>query len=66
MDFVTALEKSLGMEATKNMMPMQPGDVYQTWADTEDLFKSVGYKPSMTIEKGVESFVQWYRDFYKA
>ena len=65
MDFVTALENSLGIEAKKNMMPMQPGDVYKTWADTEDLFVSVGYKPSMSIEQGVESFVQWYRRFYK-
>lgn len=64
MDFVTALEKALGMEAKKNFLPMQPGDVYQTWADTEDLFKVTGYQPKMDIDEGVARFVEWYRRFY--
>ena len=46
-------------------MPMQPGDVYQTYADVEDLFTTTNYKPSMTVEKGVENFVAWYREFYQ-
>ncbi|QZN97077.1 NAD-dependent epimerase [Symbiopectobacterium purcellii] len=64
MDFVTALEKALGMEAKKNFLPMQPGDVYQTWADTEDLFKVTGYQPKVNVEEGVARFVEWYRKFY--
>ena len=66
MDFVESLENSLGVKAKKNMMSMQPGDVYQTYADVEDLFDATGYKPAMTVEQGVNNFVEWYRDFYKA
>ncbi|MEW6983589.1 NAD-dependent epimerase [Colwelliaceae bacterium 6471] len=65
MDFVHSLEKSLGKKAHKNLMPMQPGDVYQTYADVEDLFAVTGYKPSVSVEQGVDDFVKWYRDFYK-
>ncbi|WP_405080691.1 NAD-dependent epimerase [Pectobacterium versatile] len=64
MDFVTALEKALGIEAKKNFLPMQPGDVYQTWADTENLFSVTGYQPKVDINEGVARFVEWYRDFY--
>ncbi|MFJ5481830.1 NAD-dependent epimerase [Pectobacterium actinidiae] len=65
MDFVTALERALGLEAKKNFMPMQSGDVYQTWADTEALFDVTGYRPVVGIEEGVANFVAWYRDFYQ-
>ena len=64
MDYITALEKALNTPAKKNMMPMQLGDVKATWADTEDLFKSVAYKPSMDVETGVQHFVDWYKAFY--
>ncbi|WP_338804086.1 NAD-dependent epimerase [Xenorhabdus griffiniae] len=64
MDYITALENSLGIKAIKNMLPMQPGDVYSTWADTEDLFKATGYKPSTNISDGVEQFIQWYKQYY--
>lgn len=64
MDFVDTLEQSLGHKALKKMMPMQPGDVHATWADTEDLFKATGYQPQVSIQKGVEEFVQWYRNYY--
>jgi UDP-glucuronate 4-epimerase len=64
MDFVAALESSLGIEAKKNFMPMQAGDVYQTYADTSDLFEVTGYQPKMSVEQGVDEFVKWYRDFY--
>ncbi|WP_225181250.1 NAD-dependent epimerase [Pectobacterium aroidearum] len=64
MDFVTALEKALGIEAKKNFLPMQPGDVYQTWADTEDLFRATGYQPKVSVDEGVTRFVEWYRKFY--
>ncbi|MBE7213961.1 NAD-dependent epimerase [Shewanella benthica] len=65
MDFISALETALGIEAVKNMMDMQPGDVYSTWADTEDLFKTVAYKPEMDVATGVKLFVDWYREFYQ-
>ncbi|MFM7967749.1 NAD-dependent epimerase [Aeromonas sp. A-5] len=65
MSFIDALEKALGIEAIKNMMPMQAGDVYATWADTEDLFKTTGYRPAMSVEQGVQAFVDWYKNYYK-
>ncbi|MGU5818708.1 NAD-dependent epimerase [Aeromonas caviae] len=64
MDFIDALEAALGIEAIKNMLPMQPGDVYATWADTEDFFKATGYRPVMSVEKGVKAFVEWYKNYY--
>ncbi|TVO35945.1 NAD-dependent epimerase [Vibrio algivorus] len=66
MEFIEALEESLGVEVNKNFMPMQPGDVYATYADTQDLFDVTGYKPSMSVKQGVANFVEWYREFYKA
>ncbi|MDR6994383.1 UDP-glucuronate 4-epimerase [Aeromonas salmonicida] len=66
MDFIDALEKALGIEAIKNMLPMQAGDVYATWADTEDLFKVTGYRPAMSVEQGVQAFVEWYKNYYNA
>ncbi|WP_413472638.1 NAD-dependent epimerase [Shewanella baltica] len=64
LDFITALEDALGIKANKNLLPMQPGDVHSTWADTSDLFDAVGYKPLMDINTGVAQFVDWYRQFY--
>ena len=61
---IQPLENSLSVTANKNFMPMQPGDVYQTYADIDDLFSVTQYKPSMSVEKGVEQFVQWYKNFY--
>jgi len=66
LDFIESLESSLNLKADKNLMPMQPGDVYQTYADVDDLFSVTNYKPSMTVEKGVEEFVNWYRGFYQS
>ncbi|WHF36688.1 NAD-dependent epimerase [Aeromonas salmonicida] len=66
MDFIVALEKALGIEAIKNMLPMQAGDVYATWADTEDFFEATGYRPVMSVEKGVQAFVEWYKNYYNA
>jgi len=65
MDFVKAIEDELGIEAKKNFRDMQPGDVYQTYADTQDLFAATGYTPRITVKQGVAEFVQWYREFYK-
>ncbi|WP_417884141.1 NAD-dependent epimerase [Vibrio rumoiensis] len=64
MEFIEALEESLGVEAKKNFMPMQPGDVYATYADTQDLFDVTAYKPSMSVKQGVANFVDWYKEFY--
>ena len=65
LDFVESLESSLGMEVKKNFMPMQPGDVYQTYAEVEDLFEVTGHRPKVGVEEGVKRFVEWYRQFYK-
>ena len=64
MDFVNAIEDELGLEAKKNFRKMQPGDVYQTYADTQDLFAAAGYKSKVTVKEGVAEFIQWYREFY--
>ncbi len=64
MDFVKAIEDELGIEANKNFREMQPGDVYQTYADTQDLFAATGYKPQVGIKEGVAEFITWYKAFY--
>ncbi|MBK0000126.1 NAD-dependent epimerase [Erwinia sp. S38] len=65
MDYIKALENALGQTATKNMLPMQPGDVLDTSADTSALYKAIGYKPQTAVAEGVAHFVAWYRDFYQ-
>jgi UDP-glucuronate 4-epimerase len=65
MDFINAIEEALGVEAKKNFMPMQPGDVPSTWASTEELYQATDYKPSVDIKTGVSNFVAWYKDYYK-
>lgn len=64
MDFIGVMEKTLGKTGEKKMMPIQPGDVVKTWADTRDLEADTGYKPSTPVETGVKEFIDWYRDFY--
>ncbi len=64
MDFIAALESSLGVRAIRNFMPMQPGDVQDTWADVTSLSRDVGYRPDTSIEQGVARFTEWYREFY--
>lgn len=64
MDYIKALEDALGIEATKNMLPLQPGDVLETNADTKALYDVIGFKPETTVKDGVKNFVDWYRDFY--
>ncbi len=65
MYFISCLEKALGREAIKNFMPMQPGDVPNTFADVDDLVADVGFKPSTPIEDGIAHFVKWYRGYYR-
>ncbi len=62
---VSLLEKELGRTARKEMLPMQPGDVWETFADIEELTRDTGFRPSISIEDGVRDFVAWYRDHYK-
>ena len=65
MDYINALETSLGKKAKKELLPLQPGDVIATYADVDDLVEEFGYKPSMTVEQGVENFARWYKEYNK-
>ncbi|RMN19971.1 hypothetical protein ALQ63_03133 [Serratia plymuthica] len=65
MEYIRALEQALGIEARKNMLPMQPGDVLDTSADTAELYRVIGFKPETGVEEGVKRFVEWYKSFYK-
>ena len=65
MDFIEAIEIKLGIHAKKELLPMQPGDVPMTWADTSDLQVNLNYHPDTPIEEGVSHFIDWYRDYYK-
>ncbi len=64
MSFIETLERFLGKSVEKNLLPMQPGDVPDTYADVEALISDVGYKPNTSIEQGVEQFVKWYLAYY--
>ncbi|MEC8230236.1 MAG: NAD-dependent epimerase [Pseudomonadota bacterium] len=64
MDFIKSIESELGIEAKKNFREMQAGDVYRTFADTEDLFAATGYKSKISVAEGVAELVAWYREFY--
>jgi len=66
MDYIGALEESLGIEADKEMLPLQDGDVPDTYANVDDLVKEFDYKPDMPVKTGVANFVKWYKDFYNA
>jgi len=65
MHFIETLEKEIGKEAIKEFLPMQPGDVYQTYADVDDLMRDFDFKPSTSIEEGLKKFVEWYKMYYK-
>ncbi|MDH4126779.1 MAG: NAD-dependent epimerase [Gammaproteobacteria bacterium] len=65
MRYIEIIEKCVGRKAEMNMLPLQPGDVPDTWADTTALSDAVGYAPSTPIETGVRNFVDWYLEFYK-
>ncbi len=64
MDFISAIEKKLDKKAQMNFLPMQPGDVPSTWADTKDLEKDFDYKPNTDIQTGINHFIDWYKEFY--
>ena len=65
MDYIKALENALGIEAEKDFLPLQDGDVPDTYANVDDLVKEFGYKPDMPVKQGVENFVEWYKEYYK-
>jgi len=62
--YIEVLEETLGVNAVKNLLPLQPGDVPDTFADVTDLVRDVGYKPATPIEVGIRNFVAWYKDYY--
>lgn len=65
MDFISTLEECMGIEAKKEYYPMQPGDVYKTYADVTDLINDYGFKPSTTIKEGLMKFAEWYKEYYR-
>ncbi len=66
MSFIEAIEEKLGKTAKKKLMPLQMGDVPATYADVEDLVQNIGYKPATTIKTGIDRFIDWYLEYYKA
>ncbi|MFY0642996.1 MAG: NAD-dependent epimerase [Bacteroidia bacterium] len=64
MDYIKAVEDSLGMEAKKNYMGMQAGDVRETYANVDDLYEMIDFKPSTSVKEGVGKFIDWYKEYY--
>ena len=64
MDFIELLEQCLGKTAQKEFLPMQPGDVYQTFADVTELERDFGFRPEITLEEGLARYARWYRNYY--
>ena len=65
LDYIEAIEEVLGIKAEKEFLPLQLGDVPDTYADVDDLVKEFDYKPSMNVKQGVKNFAKWYKEFYK-
>ncbi len=65
LDFIREIERATGKKAIMNLLPIQPGDVTRTWADVNDLVSEMGYRPRTTIREGIQTFVDWYRSYYK-
>lgn len=65
MDFIREIEKNLGKQALKEMLPMQPGDVSKTWADVKGLISDFEYQPNTSIQKGIQEFIIWYKQYFK-
>jgi UDP-glucuronate 4-epimerase len=65
MDYIAALEKTLGKKAVMDLLPLQPGDVPDTYAEIDDLVEQLHYRPAMPVEQGIQNFVAWYRDYFK-
>jgi UDP-glucuronate 4-epimerase len=65
LDYIAALERALAKKADKEMLPLQPGDMHDTYADIEELAQQFAYKPITSVTDGVNRFVVWYRDYFK-
>ena len=65
LDYIGAIEEALGIKAEKELLPLQPGDVTDTYADVDDLVKEFNYKPSMSVNQGVSNFIEWYKKYHK-
>jgi len=65
MRYIEALEKALGKKATMHFLPMQKGDVADTWADCAAIANAIGFAPKISVEEGIGHFVAWYRHFYR-
>ena len=65
MDYIAALEKALGKSAKKQLLPLQAGDVPDTYADVADLAEQFHYQPAIAVEEGIQRFVAWYRNEFK-
>ncbi|MCG8308634.1 MAG: NAD-dependent epimerase/dehydratase family protein, partial [Cytophagales bacterium] len=63
--FIDSIENAVGKKANKNLLPLQPGDVIETYANVDHLHDEIGFKPATKIEDGIQSFVDWYKDYYK-
>ncbi|MGH8454750.1 MAG: capsular biosynthesis protein CpsI, partial [Nevskiales bacterium] len=64
-EFIEAIEEALGRKAIRELLPLQPGDVPDTYADVSELVQSVGYRPATPVDTGVARFIDWYRSFYR-
>ena len=64
MDYIDALESSLGRVGNKKLLPIQSGDVPDTYADVDDLVEEFDFKPNMSLEQGIDNFVRWFKEYY--
>ena len=64
MDFIEILENTIGKKAIKEFLPMQPGDIKETFADTKRIYKYIGYRPSTELKVGIKEFINWYKEYY--
>lgn len=65
MDYIAALESAIGKKAKMKLLPLQPGDLPETYADMTDFIECFNYKPSTPVELGINNFVVWYRNYFK-
>ena len=63
-EFIDAIENSLGIIAKKNFLPMQKGDVFATHSNSKNLYNDLKFKPTMSIQEGIDHFINWYKEFY--
>ena len=65
MTYIGELENALGKKANKEFLPIQPGDVLNTWANVDDLIDQFDYQPRMTVDKGIANFAKWFTEYYE-